>query len=148
VPGECADPPLASRGGQSDEDLRPDTASLPVVDDGDGDLRDLGIARRPDEAADGHALLAPALPLGDRAEREVIDPVHLGEVGELLVPELSTDREEPAKARLGGQAVEAPPEQLLVPWRHRTQGDMAAVAERDALTVSLAEAHRPPVARA
>ena len=74
-----ADTRLAGPVGQPGQKLSAQSAALPVVGDGDGDLGGPRVVSIPDVTGDAHAT-----PLGgaERADRLVVVVVHVGEVAQ------------------------------------------------------------------
>jgi len=78
--GEAADAFGAGAAGQLGQQLGAEPAALPVVDDGEGDLGGVRVARVADVTSDADA--APG-GVGQRAERFVVMVVDVGEVAQL-----------------------------------------------------------------
>src|SRR5262249_55725291 len=125
VGAEAGHAALARRRGEALEEDPPEPLALVVVDDREGGLRDLAAGLGANEAADADALAA-----GERADREVVAAVDLGQVGQLGGSELAARHEEAQHARPRRHPREAALDERLVVGAHRSELDDRSVVER------------------
>jgi hypothetical protein len=143
---EVRDAALRGGGAQPEEQQLAEPAAVQLVDDRD---RGLGGGRRvgqPDEArhAETDGLAVAVAALGDRAEREVMLLIDLGEVAQLVQGQRLLRAEEPRVARRRRQPLEPGEQELLVRGRDEPQPHHGAVAEARALDVVGGEVARGP----
>src|SRR5262249_41605809 len=79
---------------------------------------------------------------GDRSQREVVLPVDLGQVAQLVIAEMVLGAEEPHVARFRRQPRETVDDEGLVLRAQEPQLRLRSVAQRDRLTVRGVEASR------
>jgi hypothetical protein len=116
---------------------RAKAASLPFVDHGDGNLGRIGPLGAADVARDADALAR----LVEGEHRLMVAMVEVGQVTQRPLVELVHRSQEPAVARFGAQALEAPNEQIAVGAAALADAHARAVAQLDRL-----RALRPVVA--
>jgi len=128
--GRCGETPyafLARSVGQPVQERSPHSTPLPIVDDSDGGLGCVGLARRAHVARNPNRL-SVVIQCDDRL---VVVMVHLGQILKLRGTQLGHRGEEAPVPRILAQPLEPPHEQVLVVRPDGTKPDPGAVTEPD-----------------